>query len=157
MKKIFLLGAGTSQATAPSAARDLYTGELFWHCRTYAEKLGADKVYILSAVHGLLALDQLVEPYKKTLKPKNRLRNPDLQAMTLVEINTWVEKVHGQLSLIADLEKDIFVILGGKMYAELLRPILTHIEQPLKGLQYDLAVVFLQEKIRELDKSGKGD
>lgn len=47
-------------------ARDLYTSDLFRKARAWAETFGS-RWFILSAKHGLLAPDAVVEPYDVTL------------------------------------------------------------------------------------------
>lgn len=51
---------------APAAARDLYQSPLFKKSLALAERT-CDVVYVLSAKHGLLELDQVVEPYQMRL------------------------------------------------------------------------------------------
>lgn len=67
-------GGGKQPHAAP--ARDLYTGSMFRHTLTNAERsaaldtaegLGPARVLILSALHGLVELDTVLEPYDVTI------------------------------------------------------------------------------------------
>jgi hypothetical protein len=55
-----------SKRPAEAAAKDLYTSELFRGRRAFVERT-CDRWYILSAKHHLLAPDQVVAPYDRTL------------------------------------------------------------------------------------------
>ena len=44
-------------------AGELYTGSFHRYARQHAERLGADRILILSALHGLITLDKLVGAY----------------------------------------------------------------------------------------------
>ncbi|MFD2274618.1 DUF6884 domain-containing protein [Undibacterium arcticum] len=54
----------------PHQAQELYVSQLFAGMRRYAQD-HADRWYILSAEHGLLAPEQLIKPYEKTLVTMN--------------------------------------------------------------------------------------
>ncbi len=65
--RVGIVGCGKAKAAAPAPARDLYTGALFRKSLAHAERT-CDRVYVASALHGLLELDQEVAPYERTLK-----------------------------------------------------------------------------------------
>ena len=48
-------------------AGEVYTGAFHRYARQHAERLGADRVVILSALHGLIELDKLVAAYDITI------------------------------------------------------------------------------------------
>lgn len=100
---IALIACGKSKRDTTSHAVDLYTGALFKKSLAYAKDMGFDKIFILSAKHGLLELDDVVEPYEYTLigKPKRRR----LQ---------WAERVKSQLPA------GNYTYLAGKLYREFL-------------------------------------
>lgn len=83
-------------------AKDLYQSSLFKYGLRYAESLKPDKIFILSAKHGLLGLEEEIEPYNQTLN-----KMPDN------ERKVWAEGVLRQLKQVSDLQKDEFVFLQG--------------------------------------------
>ncbi|MDC0764855.1 hypothetical protein POF51_29475 [Brevibacillus sp. AG] len=98
---------------------------LFSKALCYAKQhLKPDHIFILSAKYGLLPLDQVIEPYEKTL---NNLSS--------IERKQWAKIVNEQLAKLP-LKKAIF--LAGSKYREDLIPILESLgiecEVPLKGL-----------------------
>lgn len=64
---VVLIGCVKTKADGPARARDLYTSPLFARRRAYAEH-GGRPWFILSARHGLLRPDELIEPYDVALK-----------------------------------------------------------------------------------------
>ncbi|WP_223643917.1 DGQHR domain-containing protein DpdB [Corallococcus sp. EGB] len=72
--QVALVGCGKKKLEHRAPARDLYTGNLFSAHLAEAEAT-TPHVYVLSALHGLLSLDEEVEPYDVTLRgmpPKAR-------------------------------------------------------------------------------------
>lgn len=56
-------------------ARDLYSSNLFQKQLEFALKeVGEGSVFILSAKHGIVGLDDILEPYEEILIPKNSER-----------------------------------------------------------------------------------
>ena len=64
--RVALVGCGKKKLDGKHPARDLYTGPLFKAALAHATRT-ADEAFILSARHGLLALDEEVESYDKPL------------------------------------------------------------------------------------------
>ncbi len=64
--KIGLVGCGARKLARPAPARELYTGTLFRLSSAYAERV-CDEWYVLSALHGLVRPDVVLEPYDLTL------------------------------------------------------------------------------------------
>ena len=59
-----VLACGGLKGPVPAAALDLYTGPLFASARTWALSLAPrDRIWILSAAHGLIASDLVIAPY----------------------------------------------------------------------------------------------
>lgn len=73
-----------------AAAKDLYVSSLFRKSRTFAER-NADSWYILSAKHGLVSPDQVIEPYDLTL---NRMPIADRRPWA-AHVNRQLEEVVG--------------------------------------------------------------
>jgi hypothetical protein len=60
--RVALVACGATKLDHAAPAKDLYTGQLFRKARAYAEA-NADAWYVLSARHGLVAPETIVEPY----------------------------------------------------------------------------------------------
>lgn len=65
-----LIPCGNAKLAHAAPARDLYTGSLFRLARRFAEARGP--WWILSAKHGLVHPDTVLEPYNVTLQGPNR-------------------------------------------------------------------------------------
>jgi hypothetical protein len=65
--RIGLVGCAKTKRDAPSPARTLYKSPLFVAALAYAER-SCDETFVVSAAHGLLALDETVQPYDRTLR-----------------------------------------------------------------------------------------
>jgi hypothetical protein len=61
-----IIPCGARKREGRHAARDLYVGPYFRAALRWAETSGADRVLVLSAKHGLLGLDELVDAYDLT-------------------------------------------------------------------------------------------
>jgi hypothetical protein len=107
-------------------ARDLYLSQLFRGLRRYAE-CHADVWYILSAEHGLLRPDQVVEPYERTL---NTMPKRDRTA--------WAERVRQQLLEVLPTNAEV-TLLAGLRYREGIETFLRergfNVSVPLQGLK----------------------
>lgn len=92
----------------PLPANKLYTGTAFKKAYQYARQLTPDRIYILSAKHGLLKPDDKVCYYDDTLKDKPSQ-----------ERKLWAENVLDQLRKEKlNLNKDEFIILAGQTYCK---------------------------------------
>jgi hypothetical protein len=69
--RIGLVGCVKSKLTVASPARDLYTSTLFVGRRRFVEA-SCDRWFILSAKHGVVDPDAILEPYDETLKTASR-------------------------------------------------------------------------------------
>lgn len=69
--KIGLVGCVKSKGNSPVAAQDLYTSALFRGRRAFVD-LSCQAWYILSAEHGLVAPNEVLAPYDKTLSGASR-------------------------------------------------------------------------------------
>lgn len=68
---VFVIGCAAKKRPTRSPARELYTSPLFRKSLELASLI-ADAAYVASAKHGLVELDEELEPYEETLvgKPK---------------------------------------------------------------------------------------
>jgi len=131
-KRIFLLPCAKRKKPFRTRAADLYDSALFRKMLHYAERHSPDAVLVLSARHGLLELDDLIDPYEQTLN-----------AMPVREVKAWTERVLRQLRERADLERDHFTILAGEKYRRYLLPHLRHSCIPMEGLSIGRQLRFL--------------
>ena len=135
MNKIVLISCVSKKLPYRAKARDLYTSPLFRMNLKYAEQFLPQKIFILSAKHGLVHLDEEIDPYDVTLNE-----------MSASERKGWAARVVSQLRENADLENDHFVILAGQKYRQYLLPYLRSYEVPLEGLKIGQQLQFLKEK-----------
>lgn len=127
--RVALLGCGKQKAARTCRASEMYRSVLFRAGLRYAIDT-CDRVLILSAKHGLLEPDQVIEPYDETL-PRDR---PGRDA--------WGLRVGGQLdAAVPDLDAEI-IVLAGERYADAISTDPDHPdgaryfnwEEPLRGL-----------------------
>jgi hypothetical protein len=126
--RILLVGCVSRKASSPMPARDLYTSELFRRRRAFAERSGHPWL-ILSALHGLVSPNVVLEPYDVTLKRMSRQ-----------ERASWGNRVVEQLGArFASRRGVVFEIHAGDEYAGAievpLRRLGADIARPLKGLR----------------------
>ncbi len=112
---LVLVSCVKSKLSRPAAAKDLYTSALFVRERAYAEN-AAVPWFILSAEHGLVSPDQVLEPYERYLpdcSPDYRLA---WGTSVAVELERRVGPLYGK----------VLEIHAGSAYLDALR-------QPLRG------------------------
>ena len=154
MKRIVLISCVSRKGMTKAKAENLYKGPLFINSLAYSKSLKPDKIFILSALHGLLDLNKEIEPYDVTLSyisPEIRKKKPNLKVLTKSEAKIWGNAVLEQLSKIADLKKDKFIILAGQAYIEPIKNGLTNIDEPLKNVVQGKRPGKLKELIREIN------
>ena len=137
MSHVVLIACASQKRESPSPARDLYQSALFRKSLRYAEAvLEPDRIYVLSAKHHLLPLDETVAPYDRTL---NR--------MSASEVRTSADEVLEQLRQQTDLGEDRFTLLAGNTYRKHLVPELAHVEVPMEGMRIGEQLQFLTEAV----------
>ena len=126
-KQIVLISCVSKKLLFSAKAKDLYKSTLFKLNLEYAYKLKPHTIYILSAEHGLLALEKVIAPYEKTLNK-----------MPIAERRAWASRVIKQMKEkgIA-IKQDKFTFLAGQKYREFLVSEMNknNIEVPLEGLK----------------------
>jgi cytoplasmic iron level regulating protein YaaA (DUF328/UPF0246 family) len=110
-QRIALVACVKSKRSAASTAKDLYISPLFRGMRAYAEA-NSDAWFILSAQHGLLHPERVIDPYERTLN-----------TMGVVDRRRWSEQVKRELAAVLSPNAEI-VILAGERYREDLIPFL---------------------------------
>ena len=146
MKQIILIACVSQKGDEKAKAKDLYKSSLFKCSLAYANKLNPDMIFILSALHCLLDLDQEIEPYNVTLSnvPKDK-RKAGLKILDPAEKKEWGKKVIEQLSQQTDLKNDNFIILAGQEYIKPIIDGISHLTNPLKGLRQGERVKYLND------------
>ena len=145
--EIYLIACGSTKAKGepPSRngwpAKDLYQGDLFKKARAVAEKSGKPWL-IMSAEHGLLNPEQMVQPYDKNLmdmKPEER--------------KLWAERNASALEDFIDPNETKVIILGGKTYRDAMVPeldkIQANVETPLIGKGIGQQKAALKKQLEE--------
>lgn len=122
-KRIVLISCASRKLSQRSKAKDLYISTLFKLNLKYAEKLAPDKIYILSAKHGLLSLDQEINPYEQTLNN-----------MPSDELKQWASRVLEQIKRVCSIDETEFIFLAGNKYRKYLLPHIKNAQVPLEGL-----------------------
>lgn len=123
-KRIVLISCVSQKLSKRAKAKDLYISTLFKFNLKYAEKLEPDDIFILSAKHGLLPLNQVIEPYEQTL---NNMRSG--------EIKQWANRVLEQIKDVCSIDETEFIFLAGDKYRKYLLPHIRYAQIPLEGLR----------------------
>lgn len=119
---VYLVACVAAKLDHPSNARDLYISPWFRKARAYVERTGSPWL-ILSAKHGLLAPDAIVEPYDATLS-----------AMGAPARRLWRARVLDELARVVDVAAPL-IVLAGRSYRDPLWPsIAPRATAPMQGL-----------------------
>lgn len=116
MSTFHLVACVGQKLSHAAPAKDLYCSRWFALVRAIMDQRG-EPWAILSARHGLVMPDAVIEPYNETLGTKSRVAREQ-----------WADAVY---PLIPDADR--YVIWGGENYFEFLAPML-HAELPLQHL-----------------------
>jgi hypothetical protein len=123
---VYLVSCVGKKRPSRGPAKDLYLSDWFIKARSYVEASGCPW-FILSAEHGVVAPDDTLEPYEKTLN-----------TMPVSERRRWAEMVMDQMSEKMPDAKCV-VFLAGQRYREFLENHLTSqgvaVEVPMRGLR----------------------
>lgn len=138
MRNIVFISCVSEKLKEKAKVEDIYTSNLFKKNLAYSKLLNPDKTYILSAKHGILKLDDEIEPYDVTLNN-----------MKVKERREWASKVLNQLESIEDIKSTNFIFLAGENYRKYLTPHLNHFEIPMEGLAIGKQLQFLKRKLNE--------
>ena len=125
MNPVFLVSCVAGKRSKAAAAADLYTSAWFVKARAFVEATG-DPWFILSAEHGLLGPEKVIEPYERTLN-----------TMSAADRRSWAQKVREQMEEnLPDVGE--VVVLAGNRYRENLMPYLRRrfpkVTVPMEGL-----------------------
>jgi hypothetical protein len=143
--RIGLVGCASAKLSRPAPARELYTSQLFRKASAYAEAT-CERWFILSAKHGLVAPDQVLEPYNVKLGTAHRdpARDPG-------PIHAWADRVNGQLrEALTDVQDPLLVTLAGEQYRTILWRSPWPSEVPMKGLGIGQQLGWLTRELGQL-------
>lgn len=123
--RVGLVGCASQKLQRPAPARELYVSQLFRKASAYAETT-CDRWYVLSAKHGLVHPDTVIEPYDMRLGTNHRTTPP---------IHQWGAMVRDQLAAeLAGLEDVTLIALAGEQYRVAVRDVPWPVVVPMQGL-----------------------
>src|SRR4051812_40593020 len=118
--RVGLVACSKGKAAVPSRACELYTSPLFTKASSYCGR-HYDVWFVLSALHGLLGPDEVIEPYEHTLVGQSG-----------AERREWAARVAGQIAE-RGLSGSKFYLHAGRCYAGVLSEVLGSCRTPLSG------------------------
>ena len=131
---IVFISCSKTKASKKSKAKDLYTSTLFKYSLKYAEKLKPDKIYILSAKHGVLELEDKIYPYDKTLN-----------SMSDKTIKRWSYLCYQQLKDKGiDFDEEV-IFLTGESYHKYIKQLFKNKSFPMQGLRMGKRMQYLKK------------
>lgn len=136
---IGLVGCGRTKAPSERPAKELYLGTLFRSARAYAEA-SCDEWVILSARHGVLLPDDMVEPYERSMS-----------SMRLSEREAWGQRVSSTLNQRYRGLQVRYVGLAGAEYLNYLR-LQAPLDQPLQGMGIGARIKYLREAAKRVQQ-----
>lgn len=134
--RVALVGCGKTKLDVVAPASELYTGNLFRSARAYAER-NADRWFVLSALHGLVAPSKLLAPY-----------NVRLSELTRAGREQWGLGVAAALAREVGQEAEL-VLLAGRDYGAFMPHVQNPVQQPLAGLGVGQRLQWFAQRRRE--------
>jgi hypothetical protein len=134
--KVCLIACASTKKPKTSKAEEIYISSLFTKSLDYAKKNNFDIIFILSAKHHLLKLDDIIDPYNLTLN-----------SFSKDKIIYWSKKVYYQLLPYLKEDSEI-TFLAGNNYRKYLIPLLKKykIEIPMSNLGIGKQLKYLTDK-----------
>ena len=141
---IGLVSCSAQKLDHPAPARELYCSPLFRKSVAYAEAR-CEHVYVLSARHHLVALDQVLAPYEHRLGTTKRER-----ALWATIVTSGLEARHGRT------KHDLLLLAGADYVKPLVREVAhwwrdgswrRRVHLPLAGLQVGERLRWLNEQL----------
>ena len=117
--ELVVITCGSRKLDHRALAGELYTGGYHRACRRAAEALAPDRLLILSSAYGLLALDDVVDPY-----------DTSVDAPTAITAAQLID----QASARGLLQLDPVVVFAGAGHVRLVRAVWPHAVSPLSGV-----------------------
>jgi hypothetical protein len=138
---IGLVACAKTKLDRPAPARELYTSPLFRGSLAYAEQR-CDRVFILSAKHGLVSPDEVIAPYDETVK-----------RMAQRERQFWAARVLAALQPLLSVDTPILALASGDYLNPIIQAHLAtgegelYLRQPLQGMQIGQRLAFLKQSL----------
>lgn len=134
MTRIGLVGCSATKLDRPAPARELYVSPLFVKASAYAEAT-CQRWYVLSAKHGLVKPDQVLEPYDVALAANGL---------------DWYSHIGHQLQLeLRGVQDPHLVVLAGTFYRKFLYPYCQWpFTIPMKGMGIGQQLAWLSNELR---------
>lgn len=141
MTPVVLIGCSATKLDRAAPARDLYTGRVFTASVAYAESRGLPW-FVLSALHGVIPPDQVIEPYDVTVA-----------GLTRGERLSWAGRIAEQLDEIRAPGR--VEVLAGAEYVKACERYGRHrtFEAPLAGLGVGERYARLVDLTAEVERS----
>jgi len=134
--RVALVGCASQKLKREAPARELYISTLFKKASAYAER-EADHWFILSAKHGLVHPDQMLEPYNMKLGTKEAGPIHAWGKRVRFQLNEWVDApAIEELLLLAGSQYDV---AGGTPSD----PVPWTVVDPMKGMMIGQRLQFL--------------
>jgi len=155
MKKIILIACSAGKKDTHDKAKDMYTSPLFRKSWKYAQKLGYDKIFILSDKYYLLAPEDEIDTYDKSLKNCKSRERKDWAKTVLENLKLKIKDLSEAKKTLDDYE---FIILAGKVHYEHLigKDGIQNYSIPWKGVGgIGCILKFLNEQIAQLCENHK--
>lgn len=133
---VHLVACVAGKRERPAPARELYTSPWFQKARAYVEHQGG-QWFILSAKHGLIGPDEVIEPYDETLA-----------RMSAAQRRLWgvrvIEAMGRQIEAAAPL-----IVLAGRNYRDPLWSAIEHrASVPMEGLGIGEQLAWLAARVK---------
>ena len=128
---IVLVSCGASKASTAQPAARLYQGGHFKCAYAWAQSMHPEHLFILSALHGLVTPDTVIDPYNLKMGQPGSITGDTLRAQA------------AELSL--ERTDDTVVVCGGQLYVNAAREVWPHAVAPfsrergIKGIGYAMA------------------
>jgi hypothetical protein len=138
---VVLVSCGKAKAATPRRASLLYTSALSVLSMRYASAV-ADELFILSALHGLVAPDTVLTPYGRSLKDMRRHERGD-----------WGLRIAGKLAARYEGLPVRLTFLAGAEYVSWIRrhlPLYWQVREPLAGLGLGRRMQWLSTELQAL-------
>lgn len=141
---ICLVGCGKAKVSRPAPAKELYVGSLFRAARRYAE--ACDGWWIVSAAHGLVDPEKVIQPYDAKL-PRGLLARDGWGVKIASDLYGEMQDEESETSAHFHFE---VVVLAGSDYAD---PICDHLTRlrvkftrPLDGMRLGQRLSWLKRE-----------
>lgn len=142
-----IIPCGAAKAARPARARDLYTGQQFRLTLAAAlEQADPAHVLILSARHGLIALDQVVAPYDTKMGDPDSVTAEQVRSQLAGHGITWGNRP----DVYAMLPKAYWAVLDAACRAEDIYPADVYEAAPGIGYQRQVASIVARPTTQEI-------